>query len=252
MTMRDDPERTTNRNSESGTTNRNSRESPRGSRVTVTLAEEVMLLSLDDESGAAKDRSSAAWAVAGGILLELAMAGRVTVTDGRLAVTDPTPTGVALLDGRLRQMSEWTQRGGRRRVTDWLTKDQAKAVSATVESLCARGLVVEERRKALGIFPVTRYPEADGTVEQELRSRLSAAVLDGAVPDERTCGLVALLQAARLHGLAFPDLPRKQVDPRMAEIAQGQWVGDDVREAIRNMQAAVTTVTVMVAASVVV
>ncbi|MGW7367308.1 GOLPH3/VPS74 family protein [Streptomyces sp. NPDC054841] len=212
----------------------------------VTLAEEIMLLSLDDESGTAKSRTAAGWAVAAGILLELVMAGRVTVTDGRLEVTDHSPTGVALLDGRLEKLAEWTERGSRRRMTDWLAKDHPKAVPATVESLCARGLVVEEVHRALGIFPVRRYPEADGSVEQELRSRLTAVVLEGAEPDERTCGLVALLQATHLHGLAFPGLPRKQVDPRMMEIAKGQWAGAGVREAIRNMRAEMMTVTAMV------
>ncbi|WP_031072994.1 GPP34 family phosphoprotein, partial [Streptomyces sp. NRRL S-118] len=76
--------------------------------MAVTLAEEIALLSLDDESGAAKERSSAGWAVAGGILLELVLAERLTVADGRLAVADTTPTGTALLDGRLAKLDEWT------------------------------------------------------------------------------------------------------------------------------------------------
>ncbi|MFD7614431.1 GPP34 family phosphoprotein [Streptomyces sp. NPDC059828] len=218
--------------------------SPPGTHV--TLAEEVALLSLDDESGAARERQSAGWAVAGGILLELVMAERVAVADGRLSITDTTPTGVPLLDKRLELLITWAKRGGKRRVTDWLTKDQSKAVSATVESLCARGLVVEERRKALGIFPLRRYPEADGTVERELRARLAAVVLEGAEPDVRTSGLVALLQGAKLYGLAFPDLPKKTVEPRMTEIASGQWAGDSLREAIRNMQAAMVAITATV------
>ncbi|MFC8917535.1 GPP34 family phosphoprotein [Streptomyces sp. NPDC057116] len=212
--------------------------------MTVTLAEDIALLSLDDESGAAKERQSAGWAVAGGILLELAMAGRVTVHDGRLEVSDTTPTGTALLDGRLERLEEWTRRKSRRKVADWLTKDQSKAVAATVESLCARGLVTEERGKVLGLFPVRRYPEADGSVERELRARLTAVVVHGMEPDDRTSGLVSLLHAAKLHRLAFPDVPRKLVAPRMAKIADGQWAGDGVREAIRNMQAAMVAVTV--------
>ncbi|MFF9865247.1 GPP34 family phosphoprotein [Streptomyces sp. NPDC013953] len=219
--------------------------------MAVTLAEEIALLSLDDESGAAKERSSAGWAVAGGILLELVLAERLTVADGRLAVADATPTGTALLDGRLAKLDEWTRRNGRRKVVDWLTKDQSTAVRATVESLCERGLVTEERHRALGLFPVRRYPEADGSVERELRERLASVVLEGTEPDDRTSGLIALLHAAKLHRLAFPELPRKQVQTRMAEIGEGQWAGDGVREAIRNMQAALVAITAVTAATVV-
>ncbi|QGV80052.1 GOLPH3/VPS74 family protein [Streptomyces ficellus] len=219
--------------------------------MSVTLAEEIALLSLDDESGAAKDRQSAGWAVAGGILLELAMAGRVTVADGRLTVTDPTPTGTALLDGRLAQLVEWTARKSPRKVSDWLTKDQSKAVAATAQSLRERGLVTEERSKVLGLFPVRRYPEADGSVEQELRARLTSVVVHATEPDDRTSGLVSLLHAAKLHRIAFPDVPRKLVAPRMAAIAEGQWAGDGVREAIRNMQAAMVAITVATTATVI-
>ncbi|MGW9450645.1 GOLPH3/VPS74 family protein [Streptomyces sp. NPDC055632] len=211
--------------------------------MTVTLAEEIMLLSLDDESGAAKEKQSAAWAVAGGILLDLVLAGRVTVDGGRLRVADKMPTGVPLLDERLRQITEWAGRKSRApKVTEWLTKDYHKAVKATSDSLHGRGLVRAEQRRVLGIFPVTRYPEADGSVERELGDRLRAVVLDGAAPDARTAGLVALVHGAKLHRVAFPDVPRKEIAPRLEEIAAGQWVAEDVRRAIRDMQAAMVAV----------
>ncbi|MER5551114.1 GPP34 family phosphoprotein [Streptomyces sp. NPDC002793] len=65
-------------------------------------------------------------------------------------------------------------------------------------------------------------------------------------------GLVALIHAAELHRLAFPEVPVREVKPRMKKIAEGRWAGDDVRAAIRTMQAAmvaVTTVTVITAVS---
>jgi hypothetical protein len=104
--------------------------------------------------------------------------------------------------------------------------------------------VTEEQRRVLGLFPVKRYPEADGSTERELRERLAAVVLHDAVPDDRTAGLVALIHSAKLHRLAFPDVPRKQLAPRMTEITEGQWAGESVREAIRTMQAAMVAVTV--------
>ncbi|ALC21368.1 GPP34 family phosphoprotein [Streptomyces pristinaespiralis] len=218
--------------------------------MAVTLGEEIMLLSLDDESGAAKDRQSAGWAVAGGILLDLVMAGRVSVDDGRVRVTDQAPTGVALLDGRLEQLAAWAGRRSRPpKVTDWLTKDHSKAVTATIESLRERGLVAQEQHKVLGLFPVKRYPEADGAAERELRERLAAVVLEGGAPDDRTAGLVALIHSAKLHRLAFPGVPRKELSARMSEISEGQWAGESVRKAIRDMQAAMVAVTVVTAAA---
>lgn len=213
--------------------------------MSVTLGEEIMLLSLDDASGVAKERQSAGWAVAGGIVLELVLAGRVSVDGERLTVTDASPTGTALLDERLGLIHAWASAKRKPpKVTDWLTKDHGKAVAATIDSLRARGLVSEEQRKVLGLFPVRRFPEADGATERELRGRLTAVVLERAAPDDRTAGLVALIHAAKLHRLAFPDLARKEVSPRMAEIADGQWAGESVRTAIRTMQAAMVAVTV--------
>ncbi|KPC59633.1 GOLPH3/VPS74 family protein [Streptomyces chattanoogensis] len=217
--------------------------------MAITLAEEIMLLSLDDESGVPEQRQAAGWAVAGAILLELVLTGRASVEGKYLELTDRTPTGEPLLDGRMALLDAWLRGREKRRVTDWLTKDRGKAANAAVESLCARGVVVEQQHRALGLFLTRRYREADSTPEAELRRRLRAVVLDGAAPDERTAGLVALIHAAKLHRLAFPDVPRRQVADRMAEVASGQWAADSVRAAIRNMQGAVAAAAVAASAA---
>lgn len=211
----------------------------------ITLAEEIMLLSLDDESGSAKQRQAAGWAVAGGILLELVLAGKVAVEGKHLELVDTTPTGDSLLDSRTALIGTWMRGRRKRRVTEWLTKDQSKAVAAALECLCERGVVVEEKHKALGVFPIRRYPEADAAVERELRDRLRVVVLEGAEPDTRTAGLIALIHSAKLHRLAFPDGHRKEIAARMEEVATGQWAAESVRSAIRDMQAAMVAVTVV-------
>lgn len=218
--------------------------------MAITLAEEIMLLSLDDESGSAKQRQAVSWAVSGGILLELVLAGRVSVAGKYLELTDTTPTGDQLLDSRTALIEIWLRGRSKRRVTEWLTKEQPKAVAAALESLCKRGVVVEEKHKAFGVFPIRRYPEADGAIEGELRDRLRAVVLDGAEPDTRTAGLIALIHSAKLHALAFPDSQRKLVAARMAEVANGQWAAKSVRAAIRDMQAAMVAVTMVTFAAV--
>ncbi|MEU0978361.1 GPP34 family phosphoprotein [Streptomyces griseus] len=220
--------------------------------MAVSLGEEIMLLSLDDATGAAKGETAARWGVAAGMLLELAMAGRVTVKGGRVEVFDPSPTGDALLDGRLDRLARWVHgASSSRKVTDWLTRDQAKGSQDVVDSLVGRGLVTEEKHRALGVFPVRRYPEADGTVERELRARLADVVLHEAEPDARTSSLVALLHATGKHPQAFPGVPRKRIAPRMARIAEGHWAGVSVGEAIRDVRAAISAVTLVTVLTVV-
>ncbi|MFE4632463.1 GPP34 family phosphoprotein [Streptomyces sp. NPDC056773] len=218
--------------------------------MTITLAEEITLLSLDDESGSVKQRQAVGWAVAGALLLELVLAERVRVSGKYLEVVDKSPTGEELLDGRAESIRAWMRGRPKRRVSEWLTKDQAKAIGAAVERLTARGVVVEEQRKALGMFPVRRYPEADGAVERALRERLAAAVQKGAEPDERTASLITVIHAADLHGLAFPGAPRKEIKARTAEIAEGQWAAESIRTAIRDMRLAMAAITVATTATV--
>ncbi|MFE1173186.1 GPP34 family phosphoprotein [Streptomyces sp. NPDC058773] len=212
--------------------------------MAITLAEEIILLSLDDESGVLEQRQAAGWAVAGGILLDLVLAGRASVEGKHLKQTDGTPTGEPLLDDRMALLDAWLGGREKRRVTDWLTKDRGNAARAAMDSLCARGVVIEQHYKVLGLFPMRRYLKADSAPETELRRRLQAVVLEGTAPDERTAGLIALLHATKLHRLAFPDAPRKQVTDRMAAIATGQWAAESVRTAIRAVQAAITVVAV--------
>ncbi|MFF4381228.1 GPP34 family phosphoprotein [Kitasatospora sp. NPDC001547] len=216
----------------------------------VTLAEEVLLLTLEDESGAVKESAGAACAIPGALLAELALAGRVALEDGTVTVVPGgEPTGEPLLDGRLERLAEWARGRRTAKASEWLTQDRATAPADTLERLVERGLVTEERRRVLGVFPVRRYPEADGRVERALRERLAAVVLHGAEPDARTGALIALLHAAGLYRSAFPEVPRKEVEPRFAEIAEGEWAGEAVREAIRNTRAVLAAVIAVTAAT---
>ncbi|MFD5747675.1 GPP34 family phosphoprotein [Streptomyces sp. NPDC127033] len=83
------------------------------------------------------------------------------------------------------------------------------------KGLLDKGLVREEKKKALGLFPVRRYPEADGSVEAAVRWQLDAVVLHGEIPDERTASLAALLHGAKLHRLVFPDAGMGTVETSM-------------------------------------
>lgn len=200
----------------------------------ATLGEQLLLLSLDDESGAGKGSDKVGWAIAAATLVELAMADRIEVADGMVSVLDPTPLGVPGLDGGL---ADIVGHGKPRKAKDWMPRLRKGAVAGASQGLLGKGLIREETKKVLGLFPVRRYPEADGSVEAAVRERLDAVVLRGQTPDARTASLVSLLHGAKLHRLAFPGADAKAVKRGMAAVAEGQWAGPVVRRVIEETQA---------------
>ncbi|WP_343444225.1 GOLPH3/VPS74 family protein [Micromonospora schwarzwaldensis] len=84
----------------------------------LLLTDELVLLAYDDAGANRLGRPHLDYGLAGAVLLELALAGRVEVADKRLVVTDPSPTGVPLLDEALATVGD----GRPRKPKDWIGK----------------------------------------------------------------------------------------------------------------------------------
>src|ERR1700686_2594453 len=89
----------------------------------LTLADEIVVLMLHDDTGAMRSACAAVAniAIAGGILMELALLGRIDTDLTSLFVVDPGPVGDKLLDQALQQIAAepqkrssvwWTERLG--------------------------------------------------------------------------------------------------------------------------------------------
>ncbi|WP_405445757.1 GPP34 family phosphoprotein [Streptomyces achromogenes] len=199
----------------------------------TTLGEEIMLLTLDDETGVVQERTRADHAVAAATLAELALAGRIGIVEGDVAVQDRSPMGVPALDTALETIA------AREKPAEpyaWVSRLARTAVADARRGLLDKGLVREERKKRWGVFSVTRYPEADGAPEAALRAGLSRVVLDGADPDERQSALLAVVHGAGLHESAFPGADQRAVARRLARLSQGSWAAVAVRKALENLQ----------------
>ena len=163
--------------------------------------------------------------VAGALLADLALTGRITCTDGRVTVTRPAQTGDVRLDAALSQIaaarrahtpSWWVYRLASAEQTRWLLERQA-------------------RRGILRVQPArwsARYPEQNPQPAAELRARLTDALTSHQEPDPRTAALAALVNACGASRKVLPDLDRR-TRRRMTEISRGQWAAEGVRGAIR-------------------
>ncbi|MFG3688846.1 GPP34 family phosphoprotein [Micromonospora sp. NPDC047740] len=207
----------------------------------LTLADELVLLAYDDAGTNRLGRPHLDYGLAGAVLLELTLAGRVEVVEGRLAVVDPTPVGHPVLDEALARVGA---EGKRRRPKDWVGRLARQLSDRVLAGLVEAGVLRRESDRVLGLFPRTRYPSPTGgepVPETQARRRMHAAVVADGPVDARTAALIALSRSVGLDRKLFPDLPKDRVKARLAEITAGDWASAATRKAIEETQAAVLT-----------
>ncbi|MEV6816553.1 GPP34 family phosphoprotein [Micromonospora sp. NPDC051296] len=184
----------------------------------VPLAEELLLLAYDDETGkASMPRISLDLGMAAAVLIELALAGRIAYADGALTVVNPTPTGEPVTDDVLARMAADTPHSP----SSWVQRLRHGLRDKILGDLCDQGVVRDVDETELGFIHVHRYPVVDRSVEADTRGRLAEA-LTGAAPDERTAALATLVAVLRMEaalgvGGETADDARRRLD----EIATG-------------------------------
>ncbi|GAB7039499.1 MULTISPECIES: GOLPH3/VPS74 family protein [Catenuloplanes] len=220
--------------------------------MTISLAEELVLLAYDDEGAASGTSTWLDYGIAGAHLVELALAERIALTDGRVDVVDATPTGSPRADAALATIAADAKR---RKPDDWIYRLSKKARQPVLDELVGAGILERRADRVMRIFPVTRYPAPHGVepvAETERRALLRAAI-DGSdtAPDTRTLVLCTLIAALDWEKRVFPDLPRKETKKRLKELGESHWAGSAVGRLIKDLQAAImmTTVTIAVAAT---
>jgi Golgi phosphoprotein 3 (GPP34) len=208
------------------------------------IAEDLLLLMLDDRKGTVVGTSHLQTALGGAVLIELATTGAVTVEEKtsmwKSAKVRANPE-VALDDDLLRRAAGVVAEKERsaQDLVGRLGKGLKDDLTGRLEQ---RGILERREQKVLGLFPRTRWPAADSSHEDAVRRDLAAALVQGVQPEQRTACLIALLSAIdRAHKVVDRDgLPAGQVRKRAKEIANGEWAAKAVKDAIAASTAAVT------------
>jgi Golgi phosphoprotein 3 (GPP34) len=222
--------------------------------MTRSLTAELLLVALDDATGKPLvDGTRLKAAVAGAAVVDLTLTGGLRLTGkgdpeagpGRLVrttqvVADPRLDEVARVVHGRKPKDAVGKVGG---ASAW--RDRAGDIKdAVLADLVDEGVLRHQPGKVLGLFPTHAWPLARPEVEQEVRTRVRAAVVQGVQPDARTAALVALLHAVDLLPRLFPDQPRREVRARAAVVSEGDWGGEAVRRAVQDVQTAVTAAVV--------
>jgi len=220
----------------------------------MILAEDVLLLLIDDVSGkAVVDRSHLDLSLAGGVLLDLVTSGRVDVTGpgeqvkaGRLVVRDDRPTDDQVLDEALRRVTEI----GPKKPMNVLPKLAKGLRDELLGRLIGKEILQAQEGRVLGIFPRHTWPALDSGHENEVRAGLRDVLVAGRTPTPREAALLSLLEAINVVPKMLGDvgIPAKQLRQRAKEVAAGSFVDEAVRKAVQAVSAA-TSAAISAAAS---
>ena len=217
----------------------------------VLLAEDLLLLLTDDDTGRlAASSDEVDVALGGALLVELALMQRVDVADrdgrvreGRLVVRDPGPTGDGLLDEALTIVG---QKEGKK-PQSVVARLGKRARVRLYERLVEGGFLRAENDRVLGIFPTHRWPSEDAAHESSVKAAVGKALREGATREARTGALISLLLALNaVHKTVDPGsvgLSKKELNANAKRIAEGDWAAKAVRQAIDSMNAAVVAAT---------
>lgn len=209
----------------------------------LTLAEELVLVSRKKGSGRFVAGEAVSFGVAGALLTELALDGRIEVRDKRIVAVDGGSGGLAARHVGPQAEELWKRIRGQdrlRRPARWVAgAKNDKAYQKARTELRDRGIVQDERRRVLGVFPATRWTEVDPGPGFEIRDRVVRA-MNGGDADERTVALVLLVGVSELGPRVFPPADRRTRKDRLHKFTAGPWASEPVGETVQAVLRGVT------------
>ena len=214
-----------------------------------TITEEFFLLSIDDDKGKIISAVSEGFhlGLAGTVLAELALQGKISVSNKKLTVIDPTPTGDPLLDEGLARIAAEKRP---RKINHWLQKlGDNKLASKVAGRLVEKRVIRIEQKRYLWVIPYEVFPQVDASAKYWVKFHLRSAVLARGEVTPGILTLLSLLKACQLLNLVFTRDELKAASRKVADLVNGEIIGKAVAETIAEIEAAAAAVVVIVAAS---
>jgi len=214
----------------------------------LLLHHEILLLTLKNEEGVPEFGSNYSYGMAGAMLAELLLRGRIEVEEVRkkkfLELVDPAPVGDAALDAALSKMA-----AAKRRATlqTWVMRLGTQDLKHVVASeLCRRKVLRADEDKILLVFTRRIYPEVNPRPERDLVQRLRNAILgDGDRIDPRTAILVSIARSANVLKNVIDKSTLKARKERIERIAKGEIAGAATQQAVQAAAAAATMAAIL-------
>lgn len=203
----------------------------------LRFAEEVLLLLLQDTGGRFARVPDAAlrYALAGGVLMDLALDNRVDTDLRKLVLVDATPTGEALLDPSLAEIAAAEGVHDARHWVERLVGRAANIRRAALARLVERGILERRDDRFLWVFRARRYPVVDGEAEREVKLRVFDVLFGDDLPGPRDVVLICLADACGLFRALLGEEQLAAAQPRLRQVRKMDLIGQAVAAAVSDV-----------------
>ena len=206
----------------------------------LRFVEEVILLLLRDEDGRFVHVPSWSldYAIAGGVLMDLAMENRIDTDLERLILVDSTPVGDSLLDPTLADIAA----GEKNNTRYWVERTARSSPEIREEALArlvSAGILEQEEGRFLWVFRSRRYPAIDGKAEREVKLRIMGTLFSDEIPDPRDIMIICLADACGIFNEILSKTELEQAAARIKQVRRLDLIGQAMSQAIDDIETAV-------------
>ncbi|WP_419918107.1 GOLPH3/VPS74 family protein [Candidatus Poriferisocius sp.] len=206
----------------------------------LRFVEEIILLLLRDDDGKfiGVSQSSMDRAVAGAVLMELAMENRIDTDLDHLLLIDGTPVGDDLLDPTLALIAEETgeERSDARHWVESTARKAPEIREKALDRLVERGILERQDDRFLWVFRSRRYPMVDGEAEKEVKLRIMGVLFSNEIPSPRDVVIICLAHACGIFGELLSKRELEQASARIEQVRKLDLIGQAMSQSIQDFE----------------
>lgn len=205
----------------------------------LRFVEEILLLLLRDDDGKFINvpQSSMDRAIAGAVLMELAMENRIDTDLENLILVDTAPLDDDLLDPTLAMIAKGAEeQKDARHWVEQTARQAAEIREATLDRLVERGILEREDDRFLWVFRSRRYPMVDGQAEREVKLRIMGVLFSNEIPSPRDVVVICLAHACGIFGELLSKREQEQAAERIEQVRKLDLIGQAMTQSIQDFE----------------
>ena len=207
----------------------------------LSIPEEILLLTLDDEKGTPVDVPAIQidCAIAGAILMDLALRCRIDTGLDELFTVNTEPPGDPLLDEVLECIVADQEQHDAAYWVQVLSHRSGEYRDRIAERLVEAKILKRVEERLLWFFGSRRYPQIDGGEEREVKRRIVNVLLDAGLPDPRDIVILTLADTCGVLDRILSTRELKNVEGRLRQLERMDLIGQAVTRTVYDIRSSI-------------